>query len=190
MDESREGSAEITRLLDELRAGDEAAANRLLPVVYDELRARARYYLRSGRPGDTLQPTALVHEAYLKLAGQPDEWEGRTHFYAVAAIAMRQIVIDHARYNAREKRGGDAARVTLTDVAAPVPGPSIDALALGEALERLAALDERQARVVEMRYFAGMTVDEVAEALGVSRRTVEADWTFAKAWLKAELSRP
>jgi len=189
MDDSRTSPEEVTRLLDEMRAGDEAAADRLLPVVYDELRARARYYLRSGRPGDTLQPTALVHEAYLKLAGQPDEWESRTHFYAVAAMAMRQIMIDHARYHAREKRGGDAARVTLADVAAPVSGPDVDALALAEALERLAALSERQARIVEMRYFAGLTVDEVAEALGVSRRTVEADWTFAKAWLKAELSR-
>jgi RNA polymerase sigma-70 factor (ECF subfamily) len=179
---------EVTRLLEALGAGDGDAANRLLPVVYDELRARARYYLRSGKPGDTLQPTALVHEAYLRLAGQPAGWEGRTHFYAVAAMAMRQILIDHARYRKREKRGGDAARVTLSDAVAQVASPDVDVMALGEALERLAALNERQARIVELRYLAGLTVDEVAEVLGVSKRTVEADWTFAKAWLKAELS--
>jgi RNA polymerase sigma factor (TIGR02999 family) len=180
---------EITHILQAMEAGDEAAADRLLPVVYDELRARARYYLRSGRSGDTLQPTALVHEAYLRLAGQPAGWEGRTHFYAVAAMAMRQILIDHARYRRREKRGGDAARVTLSDAVAQVASPDVDVLALGEALERLAQLNERQARIVELRYFAGLTVDEVAEVLDVSKRTVEADWTFAKAWLKAELAK-
>jgi RNA polymerase sigma-70 factor (ECF subfamily) len=170
-------------------AGDEAAANQLLPIVYDELRARARYYLRSGRAGDTLQPTALVHEAYLRLAGQPAGWEGRTHFYAVAAMAMRQILIDHARYRGRGKRGGDVARVTLSDAVARVSEPDVDVFALGEALERLATLNERHARIVELRYLAGLTVDEVAEVLGVSRRTVESDWTFARAWLKAELAR-
>jgi RNA polymerase sigma factor (TIGR02999 family) len=180
-------SDKVTHLLEAMGAGDEAAAARLLPVVYDELRARARYYLRSGRAGDTLQPTALVHEAYLRLAGQSEGWEGRTHFYAVAALAMRQILIDHARYHKREKRGGDAARVTLSDGVARASEPDVDVLALGEALERLAALNERHARIVELRYIAGLTVDEVAGVLGVSRRTVEADWTFAKAWLKAEL---
>ncbi len=181
---------EITRLLEDMSAGNESAADRLLPVVYDELRARARYYLRSGRPGDTLQPTALVHEAYLRMVDHASEgWAGRTHFYAVAAMAMRQILIDHVRYHGRSKRGGDALRVTLTDAIAPVSEPDVDLFALGEALEKLAAANERQARIVELRYLGGLTVDEVAEVLGVSKRTVEADWTFARAWLKVELSR-
>src|ERR1051325_2738221 len=119
---------------------------------------RADRYLRSGRPGDTLQPTALVHEAYLRLVDRPSEgWEGGTHFYAVAAIAMRQILIDHSRYANRSKRGGDALRVTLTDAVAPVSEPDVDAFALGEALERLATVSERQARGVGVRYLAGLT---------------------------------
>jgi RNA polymerase sigma factor (TIGR02999 family) len=181
---------EITRMLERIQAGDGSVADHLLPLVYDELRARARRYLRSGRPGDTLQPTALVHEAYLRLVGRPpDGWQGRTHFFAVAAIAMRQILLDHAKHHGREKRGGGMQRVTLEDAVAPTTGPDVDLLALGQALERLAALSERQARIVELRFFGGLTVEEIAEVLGVSKRTVEGDWTFAKAWLRAELSK-
>ena len=170
--------------------GDGSAADRLLPLVYAELRARARRYLRSGRSGDTLQPTALVHEAYLRLVGHaPEHWHGRTHFFAVAAIAMRQILIDHARHHGRVKRGGELQRVTLGEAVAPAGLPDVDLLALGQALERLAALNERQARIVELRFFAGLTVEEVAEALGLSKRSVEVDWAFAKAWLRVELSK-
>jgi RNA polymerase sigma-70 factor (ECF subfamily) len=150
------------------------------------LRARARRYLR-GRVGGSLQPTALVHEAYLRLVDAPDDWNGRTHFFAVAAIAMRQILLDHARHQGRGKRGGNLRRVTLDEAIARDVGPDVDMLALTQALERLAVLDERQARIVELRVFAGMTADEVAEVLEVSRRSVQRDWAFAKAWLRAEL---
>lgn len=183
-------AGQVTLLLQRVCDGEKDAADRLLPLVYDELRARARYALRSGRDGDTLQPTALVHEAYLRMVEQGRKgWNGRTHFYAVAAIAMRRVLVDSIRRRRRQKRGGDEIRVTLTDAVVPGVGPDVDAFALGEALERLAALNERQARVVELRFFAGLGVDEVADLLDVSKRTVEMDWTFAKAWLKAELTR-
>jgi RNA polymerase sigma-70 factor (ECF subfamily) len=184
------GEQEITRMLDEMQAGDGSAADRLLPLVYDKLRAIARRYRRSGRAGDTLQPTALVHEAYLRLVGHaPEGWQGRTHFFAVAAIAMRQILIDYARYSGRAKRGGGGQRVTLDDAVAVTGGPDIDLLALEQALERLVALNARHARVVELRFFGGLTVEEIAEVLGLSKRTIEGDWTFAKTWLRAELSK-
>jgi RNA polymerase sigma factor (TIGR02999 family) len=180
---------EVPRMLDELCGGDRSAADRLLPVVYDDLRKRARRYLRAS-PGNTLQPTVLVHEAYLRLVGHtPDAWRGRTHFFAVAAVAMRQVLIDHARHNRRAKRGGALRRVTLADAVAPDAGPDVGLLALEQALERLAALDERQARIVELRALAGLTAEEVAEVLGLSRRTVQSDWAFARAWLRAELSK-
>jgi RNA polymerase sigma-70 factor (ECF subfamily) len=177
---------EVTHLLERMSAGDHSAADRLIPLVYDELRARARRYLR-GRADMSLQPTALVHEAYLRLVDAPAGWNGRTHFFAVAAIAMRQILLDHARHHGRGKRGGDRRRVTLDEAVAWDAGPDVDLLALGQALERLAALDERQARIAELRIFAGMTADEVAEVLEISRRSVQRDWAFAKAWLRAEL---
>jgi RNA polymerase sigma factor (TIGR02999 family) len=176
----------VTRLLERMGAGDHSAADQLMPLVYDELRARARRYLR-GRAGVSLQPTALVHEAYLRLADAPDGWNGRTHFFAVAAIAMRQILLDHARHHGRDKRGGNRRRVTLDEAVAWEAGPDVDLLALGQALERLAALDQRQARIVELRIFAGMTAEEISEVLEISRRSVQRDWAFAKAWLRAEL---
>jgi RNA polymerase sigma-70 factor (ECF subfamily) len=183
------GRSEVASMLDELCEGDRSAVDRLLPLVYDELRARARRYLRASA-GDTLQPTALVHEAYLRLVGNaPDRWQGRTHFFAVAAIAMRQIVIDHARHHGRAKRGGAQQRVTLAEVVDPSSGPDVGLIALEQALERLAALDERQARVVELRAFAGLTAEETAEVLGLSRRTVQSDWSFARAWLRVELGK-
>jgi RNA polymerase sigma factor (TIGR02999 family) len=180
--------ARVTALLGELCGGNRAAADELLPLVYDDLRLRARNYLR-GSDG-RLQATELVHEAYLKLVDQSSaDWRGRTHFFAVAAIAMRHILIDHVRSAGRAKRGGDLRVVTLADEVAPASDPDVDAFALHEALERLAELDPRQARVVELRFFAGLSVEEVAEALGVSKRTVEGEWSHAKAWLRVELSR-
>lgn len=176
----------VTVLLGELCDGNRAAADELFPLIYDDLRARARGYLR-GADG-RLQATELVHEAYIKLVDQSSaDWRGRTHFFAVAAIAMRHIIVDHVRHRARAKRGGDLRVVTLNDDVAPASDPDVDVFALYEALERLTALDPRQARIVEMRFFGGLSVEEVAEALGVSKRTVEGEWTHAKAWLRVEL---
>lgn len=183
-------SAEITQLLAHLKDGDEAAASKLMPLVYDELRALAARHLRSERVNHTLQPTALVHEAYLKLIDQTRvNWQGRTHFFAVGAQIIRRILVDHARQRKRRKRGGGAARVTLDDAVALAPQRDEEILALDEALEKLAKLDARQAQVVELRFFGGLSVKEVAEQLKVSTRTVEGDWTMARAWLLRELTR-
>lgn len=175
-----------------LEMGDgppEDVAKALLPAVYDELRALAGHYLRGENAGHTLQPTALVHEAFMKLVDQSRvDWKGRTHFCAVGAAAMRRILIDHARTRGRVKRGGNWQRVILDEKIAPHDQPDIDALALHDALETLAKLDPQQARIVEMRFFGGMTVEEVAQVLGVSKRKVEGDWTHAKAWLRAALN--
>lgn len=170
-----------------------ASAEELLPLVYDELRQLARKYLSRERPGHTLQPTALVHEAYIKLVDQSRvDWKGRTHFFAVGAKVMRNLLIDHARARGRDKRGGGRRRVTLAEGFTPFAGGELDIdqlLAVNEALDRLAELDQRQARVVELRYFGGLTVPEVALVLGMSQRTIEGDWTHARAWLKREFSR-
>ena len=182
----------VTRLLDDVSGGDADAAALLLPLVYDQLRALAQAHLASERPGHTLQATALVHEAFIKLAGQEDvRWQNRAHFFGVAAQAIRRILIDHARTRNRLKRGGDHARVPLDDAAA-LPGAAnaaapIDLLALDEALVELSALDPRQARIVELRYFAGMSMKEIAEVTGVSLRTAEGDWAMARAWLRRAL---
>ncbi len=166
-----------------------AAAAELLPLVYDELRVLARKYLRGERGGHTLQPTALVHEAFMRLVDQTSiDWKGRTHFLAVSAQAMRRVLIDHARGRGRRKRGGDWERVVLDDVVAPDGLENVDALALNDVLEELAALDEFQARIVELRFFGGLTVEEAALVLGTSKRKVEGEWTHAKAWLRARLS--
>ncbi len=179
---------EMTHILEQIKGGDRDAAKKLLPLVYDEFRALARFYLHQERVNHTLQPTALVHEAYMKLVDQTRvDWQGRSHFFAVAAQAMRRILVDHARSKNRDKRGGGRARVTLDEAVALSPEKEEDVLALDEALEKLAKLDPRQAKVVEMRFFGGLSVEEAAEALGVSKRTVEGDWTFARAWLAREL---
>lgn len=179
---------DVTQVLEALGRGDRKAADKLLPLVYDEFRALARHYLAQERLNHTLQPTALVHEAYMKLVDQSRvDWQGKSHFFAVAAQAMRRILVDHARSRQRDKRGGGRARVVLDEAVALSPQKDEDVLALDEALEKLAQLDARQARVVELRFFGGMSVEEVAEALGVSKRTVEGDWTFARAWLSREL---
>jgi RNA polymerase sigma factor (TIGR02999 family) len=169
-----------------------SSPDHLFEAVYDPLRRLAGHYLRGERLGHTLQPTALVHEAYLKLVDQSRvDWKGRSHFFAVGARAMRRILIDHARTRKRAKRGGDWLRVTLTGLAgSPLEGDLDPAqlLELHAALEKLAELDERQARVVELRYFAGLKMSEVAEVLGVSKRTADSDWARARAWLERELA--
>lgn len=188
--------AEVTEIVTRLKdagGSDRASAEELLPYVYDELRMLARRYLSRERPGHTLQPTALVHEAYIKLVDQSKmDWQGRTHFFAVGAKVMRHLLIDHARGKGRAKRGGDRQKVTLADGLTPFGHRELDAedlLALNQVLDRLAELDARQANVVELRFFGGLTVPEVALILGVSERTVEGDWAHARAWLKRELSR-
>jgi RNA polymerase sigma-70 factor, ECF subfamily len=179
---------DITRMLKEATAGEASAVNQLLPLVYDELRALAETYLKRERPDHTLQATALVHEAYVRLIKQEDvQWQNRAHFFAVAAQAIRRILVDHARGHEREKRGGGRERVCLNEDVATAPGRGLDLLALDEALEKLAQLDPRQARIVELRFFGGLSLKEVAEFLGVSPRTVDGDWAMARAWLRREL---
>ena len=186
----RSGSvSELTATLGGLSEEHRADVDKLLPLVYDDLRARARRYLRAGAGVTVMQPTVLVHEAYLKMVEGDVQLGGRTHLLAVAALAMRQVLVDYVRGRKRAKRGGDAVAVTLDDDVAVAAPADLDVLALDEALEALAALNPRQARVVELRFFAGLTVEEAAEVLGVSRATVENDWTFAKAWLRRRLSR-
>lgn len=179
---------EITRALAELADGDRDAMDRLLPIVYENLRVLAQRELRRERQDHTLGATALVHEAYLKLA-QLDRisWEGRAHFFGAAAQAMRRILISYARMKKAEKRGSGAEHVPLEDVVVVARDRPADLLALDDALERLAELDDRQARVVECRFFAGMGVEETAEVLGISPATVKRDWTLARAWLNREL---
>jgi RNA polymerase sigma-70 factor (ECF subfamily) len=164
--------------------------NRLMPLVYDELRTLARAYLRGAAPDYTLQPTVLVHEAYLKLAqqGQAD-WKGRTHFLAVGARAMRQILVDYARNRKRQKRWGGCIRVDLGEGASISVARPENILALDQALITLAAKDAQKAQIVELRFFGGLNVEEVAELLGCSKRKVEQEWTFIRAWLRRELSR-
>lgn len=181
--------SEVTLLLADVRAGRAGAADRLFPLVYDELRRLAASYLRRERRDHTLQPTALVHEAFLRLVGAEDQrWESRAHFLAVAARAMRRILIDHARGRHAQKRGGKAAKVSLADLDQPAVDRDDYLIALDEALERLGRLDERQARVVELRFFGGLTIEEAAAVLGVSHATVERDWNVAKAWLHREVT--
>jgi len=182
------GNHEVTRILDAVRAGDKAASEQLLPVVYEELRRLARSYMHRENEGQTLQATALVHEAYLRLVGGVDvAWDSRGHFFAAAAMAMRRILVEKARSRGRIKRGGDRKRVELGDQAVASDSASTDLVALDEALNKLAAYSQRKADVVMLRYFAGLTNDETAAALGVSSATVRNEWTFARAWLMREL---
>jgi RNA polymerase sigma factor (TIGR02999 family) len=181
---------DITALLQRARQGDRVAEARLLEVLYAELRKIAGLCIRSERREHTLQATALVHEAYLRLAGnQASEWQNRKHFLAAAAQVMHRVLIDCARARKAQKRGGNLCRVEL-DTALPAPGDwALDLLDIDEALGRLAELDERQARIVELRFFAGLTEVEIAELLGVSERTVKREWEFARAWLHGQLTR-
>ena len=181
----------VTRLLLEWGAGDRAALDELVPLVLDELRRLALSYLRRERADHTLQPTALVNEAYLRLVNQQDvRWQSRAHFFGIAANLMRQILVDHARRRAADKRGGaDRQRLSLTQAERVAEGEGVDVLALNEALERLSGFDPQQARVVELKFFAGLTIEETGEVLGLSHATIERDWKLARAWLKRELSR-
>jgi RNA polymerase sigma factor (TIGR02999 family) len=181
-------SADVTELLADLRAGDPAAVDAILPHVYAELQDLARRQLRGERDGHTLNTTALVHEAYLKLVRQDRaEWQNRAHFLGVAALAMRRILINYAKKRSREKRGGGAVLATFEEGAVGRVTRTDELLALDEALDRLAERSERQARVVEMAFFGGLTQPETAEALGVSEITVRRDWRMARAWLSHEL---
>ncbi len=186
------GSAigEVTRILRQLNAGDGSAAERLLPLVYDELRGLANGYFARQPAGHTLQPTALVHEAYLKLAGREGiHWQSRAHFMAVAAKAMRHILMNHARDKAAVKRGGGRRQITLDEGFTPAADGrrELDLIALDEALTKLGELSDRQGRVVELRFFGGLTIAEAAHVLGVGTTTVEDDWHLARAWLGREL---
>jgi RNA polymerase sigma factor (TIGR02999 family) len=178
----------ITQLLEEVRQGEQAALAELLPLVYGELRRLAGHYLRGERPDHTLQATALVHEAYLQLVGQTSiEWQNRAHFFSVAAKVMRHILVDHARGHRAEKRGGGGLRLSLDEAVSFYEERDLSLVALDEALGRLARLDERQARVVELRFFGGLTTEEIAEVLKVSTDAVRYDWRMAKAWLHRAL---
>ena len=168
--------------------GDQSALDELTPLVYAELRKLAAAYLRRERPGHTLQATALVNEAYLRLVGRKHgRWQGRSHFYGIAARLMRQVLVEHARRRRAEKRGGGLLAVTLAQADEVAGAPEVDVLAVHEALERLAAFDEQQARIVELRFFGGLSIEEAAEALGVGHATVEREWGLARAWLRKEL---
>ncbi len=181
--------SEVTRLLKEWGNGRQEALDQLLPRIYAELRRLASSYLRRERPDHTLQPTALVHEAFLKLVDQRAvRWQNRAHFFGIAAQAMRRILVDHARAHAADKRGAGERAVSLDEVSVAIGAPDIDVLALDEALTRLAALDLQQSRVVELRFFGGLTLEETAQVLNISPATVGREWTLAKAWLYAELS--
>ncbi len=185
----KQGRTDVTTILKQASGGDDSAVRHLLPLVYNELRALAQSYLKQERPDHTLQATALVHEAYMKLIKQEDvEWQNRAHFFGVAAQAIRRILVDHARHHQREKRGGDRQRVHLNEDVALEDHSDLDLLALDEAMDKLADFHERASRVVELRFFGGLSREEVAEFLGISLRTVSDDWRMARAWLRRELA--
>jgi RNA polymerase sigma factor (TIGR02999 family) len=185
------GVADVTRILSAIEVGDPKAAAELLPLVYDELRKLAAQKLAQERPGQTLQATALVHEAYLRLVGEEKGpgWDSRGHFFAAAAEAMRRILVEAARRRAAQKRGAGLDRIELPELAGPPGDDPIDLLALDEALGRLEALHPEKARVVQLRFFAGCTLEETAQALGISRATAERHWMAARAWLFGQLHR-
>jgi RNA polymerase sigma factor (TIGR02999 family) len=181
-------AGEVTALLSAWRGGDQDALERLIPIVYEDLRRVAGRCMRSQNPGHTLQTTALVHEAYLRLTRDQDRtWENRAHFFGVAAHIMRNLLVDHARAAARAKRGGGAVEMVLDDVPEFTTIAPEDLLAVDHALTRLAEIDPRAARMVELRFFVGLTGEEVAEVMGISEKTVKRDWGAAKSWLRKEL---
>jgi len=186
-----DNSQQITQLLKQWSDGDAEVLDDLMPLVYVELRRQASGYLRRERSNHTLQPTALINEVYLKLIDQRDvKWQNRAHFFAIAAQAMRRILVDYARERKREKRGGAAENLPLDEALTIVSQEkSVDLVALDEALDKLAQFDERQAKVVELRYFSGLSIDETAEVLGVSNVTIRRDWNMAKAWLLQEITK-
>lgn len=179
----------ITELLASYGRGDKESLDQLIPIVYDELRRQAARYLRREQAGHTLQTTALIHEAYVRLVDQRNmQWQNRAHFFGIAAQMMRRILVDHARSKKRAKRGGSDIRVSLGDAEVAAKDQELDVVALDRALERLARIDEQQSRVVELRFFSGLSVEETAEVMGISKSTVKRDWSMAKAWLHRELS--
>ena len=186
-DPETDGTASVSQLLADWAAQDPGALDRLVPLVYDELRRLAHYHMRGERPAHTLQTTALVNEVYLRLAGiRGLQWRDRTHFFAMAGTLMRRVLVDYARQQKRDKRGGGVSVISLDghDVSS---APNVDIEALDDALERLAGADPQQCRIVELRFFSGLSIEETAEALGISPATVKRDWTTAKAWLHHEL---
>lgn len=186
----QESSRAITRLLIRWRDGDREALDTLMPIVYAELRRLAQHYLSRERGDHTLQSTALVHEAYLRLAGQnPPYWENRAHFFGIAAHIMRQILVEHARAKNTAKRGGGVCRITLDEALEIQQKSDVDVIALDAALDRLSDLDPQQSRIVEMRFFAGLSIEDTAEVIGISPATVKRDWTSARAWLHREIAR-
>jgi RNA polymerase sigma factor (TIGR02999 family) len=186
--------SDVTQILSAIEQGDPQAPERLLPLVYDELRRLAAQKMARESPGQTLQATALVHEAYLRLvkSGTPSEpqWNSRGHFFAAAAEAMRRILVEKARHKRTLKAGGDRHRQEISEVEAPDAGPNVDLLALNEALEKLEQQDRRRAQVVKLRFFAGLTIDETALALGISTSTADSDWAYARCWLRLEIEGP
>ena len=179
---------DVTRIINAIQQGDKAATDELLPLVYDELRRLATRKLAVEPPGQTLQATALVHEAYIRLIGTEDpRWDGRGHFFAAAAEAMRRILVENARRKRSSRYGGDRHRVRLADADLAAQDTSIDLIALDEALDRLAAADPSAADLVKLRYFAGLTIDQVAEIQGISRRTAVDHWTYARSWLARQV---
>ena len=183
-------SVQTTQILVDLGNGDRSAASRLMPLIYDELHALAARYMRQERPDHTLQATALVNEAYLRLIDQSRvDWKSRAHFFAVAAEMIRRVLVDHAREHHAAKRGGAAGKVSLTDSMGVLEDPDIDLIALDEALGELGRLKERHRKVVELRFFGGLSLEETAHVLGVSTQTVRGDWRTARAWLREFLNR-
>lgn len=182
-------ASEATEILLEMSSGDRSHADRLIGILYEDFRQLAGVYLGEETRSNTLQPTAVVHEAFMKLVDQSDvDWRGRSHFFAVGATAMRQILVDHARKKVAQKRGGRRQKVELHEQLVLSPQRSADVLALDEALQKLATIDERRAKIVEMRFFGGMTEREIAEALDVSKSTVAKQWAVTSRWLRRELS--
>jgi RNA polymerase sigma-70 factor, ECF subfamily len=181
---------DVTLLLSQLVKGDNAAASKLFPLLYDELRQLAGIYMRREREDHTLQPTALVHEAYMKLVRQRSiDWQGRGHFFGIAARVMRTILLDHARGHLRDKRGGGQRLVPLDEVFVFAPEQSRELVKLDQALDHLTQIDPRQGKIVELRFFGGLTVEQTADVLGISPKTVKRDWSMAKAWLHGELKK-
>jgi RNA polymerase sigma-70 factor (ECF subfamily) len=180
----------VTQLLIDWGKGDQAALEKLMPLVYSELRRLASNYLRRDRGEHTLQPTALVNEAYLKLVNQRNaKWQNRAHFFGISAQLMRRILVDHARQHRAVKRGGsEQQRISITSAEKIVEQPEVDILALHEALEELARMDEQQSRIVELKFFGGLSIEEIAEVFGIGHATVERDWKLARAWLRRQLS--
>jgi RNA polymerase sigma factor (TIGR02999 family) len=182
--------SDVTQILSQIESGDPSAAEQLLPLVYEELRKLAAQKLVNEKPGQTLQPTALVHDAYLRLVGVDGSphWNNRGHFFAAASEAMRRILVDNARRKASAKRGGEFARVDLNDEVLTCPDAGVDLLSLDEALDNLATRDARKAELVKLRFFAGLSISQAAAALGISESTADADWAYAKAWLRLQLA--